>query len=139
MYPDPLGQFDSVGICRQCQALVEAPVRTGGCPYCTAAPGADGYRVVDLSEPPGFSTWWPIHAEFRGGFEFTPRSLRTRMGAGVPTSTMHQNFHIGCGPAQVYRINDNDGNDFEFRKLLRPGLLAHRRCRTGRCAGSSAG
>ena len=118
MYPEPLGQFDSVGICRQCQALVEAPVRTGGCPYCAAAPGADGYRVVDLSEPPGFSTWWSIHAEFRGGFEFTPRSLRARMGAGVPSSTRHRNFHIGRGPAQVYRINDNDGNDFEFSKLL---------------------
>lgn len=117
MYPDPLGQVDSVGICRQCQALVENPVRTGGCPFCTAAPGPDGYRVVDLSEPPGFSTWWSIHAEFRGGFEFTPRSLRARMGAGVPTSTLHQNFHIGRGPAQVYRINDNDGKDFEFSKL----------------------
>jgi DEAD/DEAH box helicase domain-containing protein len=117
MHPDPLGQFDSVGICRQCQALVETPVRTGACPFCTAAPGADGYRVVDLSEPPGFSTWWSIHAEFMGGFEFTPRSLRARMGAGVPTTTMNQNFHIGRGAAQVYRINDNDGNDFEFSKL----------------------
>jgi len=117
MHPNPLGQFDSVGICRQCQALVENPDPTGGCPYCTAAPGADGYRVVDLSEPPGFSTWWSIHGEFRGGFEFTPRSLRARMGAGVPTSTTHRNFHIGRGPAQVYRINDNDGNDFEFSKL----------------------
>ena len=67
MYPDPLGQFDSVGICRQCQALVEAPVRTGGCPYCTAAPGADGYRVVDLSEPPGFSTWWVDPCRVHGG------------------------------------------------------------------------
>src|SRR6185437_5919965 len=81
------------------------------------APGADGYRVVDLSEPPGFSTWWAIRAEFRGGFEFTPRSLRARLGAGVPTSTLRRNFHIGCGPARVYRINDNDGNDFEFTKL----------------------
>ena len=42
MYPDPLGQVDSVGICRQCQALVENPVRTGGCPFCTAAPGPGG-------------------------------------------------------------------------------------------------
>jgi DEAD/DEAH box helicase domain-containing protein len=39
------------------------------------------------------------------------------MGAGVPTSTLHRNFHIGRGPAQVYRINDNDGKDFEFSKL----------------------
>jgi Lhr-like helicase len=117
MYPDPLGQVDSVGICRQCQALVEEPAPTGSCPFCTAAPGADGYRVVDLSEPPGFSTWWAIHGEFRGGFEFTPRSLRARMGAGVPTSRLRRNFHIGRGSAQVYRINDNDGNDFEFSKL----------------------
>jgi DEAD/DEAH box helicase domain-containing protein len=117
MHPDPLGRFDSVGICRQCQALVETPTPTAGCPYCTAAPGPDGYRIVDLSEPPGFSTWFAINSEFRGGFEFTPRSLRARMGAGIPASTAHRNFHIGRGSAQVYRINDNDGNDFEFTKL----------------------
>lgn len=117
MHPDPLGRFDSVGICRQCQALVETPTPTAGCPYCTAAPGPDGYRIVDLSEPPGFSTWFAINSEFRGGFEFTPRSLRARMGAGIPASTAHRNFNIGRGAAHVYRINDNDGNDFEFSKL----------------------
>lgn len=117
MHPDPLGRFDSVGICRQCQALVENPTPTAGCPFCTAAPGPDGYRIVDLSEPPGFSTWFAINGEFRGGFEFTPRSLRARMGAGIPPSSAQRNFHIGRGSAQVYRINDNDGNDFEFSKL----------------------
>ena len=30
MHPDPLGRFDSVGICRQCQALVETPAATPG-------------------------------------------------------------------------------------------------------------
>jgi len=117
MHPDPLGRFESVGICRQCQALVENPTPPAACPYCTAAPGPDGYRIVDLSEPPGFSTWFAINAEFRGGFEFTPRSLRARMGAGIAPSAAHRNFHIGRGSAQVYRINDNDGNDFEFSKL----------------------
>ena len=80
-------------------------------------PAPDGYRVVDLSEPPGFSTWWSIHGEFRGGFGFTPRSLRARMGAGVPTSTTHRNFPHWTRTRAGLRINDNDGNDFEFSKL----------------------
>jgi hypothetical protein len=39
------------------------------------------------------------------------------MGAGLPSARTHRNFHIGRGSARVYRINDNDGNDFVFSKL----------------------
>ena len=106
-------------MCRQCQALVPPPAQTGSCPYCSAAEGPDGYRLTVLTEPPGFSTWPTIsdHAEFRGGFEFTPRALRARMGAGLNTYTPHRNFSIDAGSARIYRINDNDGSDFEFQKL----------------------
>jgi DEAD/DEAH box helicase domain-containing protein len=119
MAPSPLGAPESVGVCRRCQALVPQPVQGGTCPFCCAAPGPSGYRIVDLTEPPGFSTWWAIsdRSEFRGGFEFTPRALRARMGAGLNSFAPHANFSIDAGCARIYRINDNDGDDFEFRKL----------------------
>lgn len=117
--PNPLGESETVGVCRRCQALVPQPAQSGTCPFCSAARGSDGYRLAELTEPPGFSTWWAIsdRAEFRGGFEFTPRALRARMGAGLNNYRAHRNFSIDAGSARIYRINDNDGSDFEFRKL----------------------
>ena len=117
--PNPLRESETVGVCRQCQALVPPPAQTGPCPYCSAAEGPDGYRLAVLTEPPGFSTWWEVsdQAEFRGGFEFTPRALRARMGTGLNTYTARRNFSIDAGSARIYRINDNDGDDFEFQKL----------------------
>ena len=117
--PNPLGESEIVGVCRQCQALVPQPAQSGTCPYCSAARGPDGYRLTELTEPPGFSTWWAIsdRSEFRGGFQFTPRALRARMGAGLNAYRPHRNFSIDSGSARIYRINDNDGSDFEFQKL----------------------
>ncbi len=116
---NPLRESETVGVCRQCQALVPPPAQMGSCPYCSATEGPDGYRLAVLTEPPGFSTWWAIsdQTEFRGGFEFTPRALRARMGAGLNTYNSCRNFSIASGSARIYRINDNDGSDFEFRKL----------------------
>jgi hypothetical protein len=119
MAPDPLGQPVTVGVCRRCQALVENPSATGPCPFCAAARSQNGYRTMDLSEPPGFSTWWSIsdRAEFRGGFEFTPRSLRARMGSGLSSFDIKCNFSIDADTARIYLVNDNDGADFIFTKL----------------------
>ncbi|MBI4473474.1 MAG: DEAD/DEAH box helicase [Acidobacteria bacterium] len=119
MAPDPLGQAETVGVCRRCQALVESPSATGPCPFCLAARGQDRYRTVDLSEPPGFSTWWGIsdRAEFRGAFEFTPRALRARMGSGLNSFTSRANFSVDADTARIYRVNDNDGRDFIFQRL----------------------
>ncbi len=116
--PNPLQESETVGVCRRCQALVPQPARSGTCPYCSAACGPDGYRLVELTEPPGFSTWWGIseRSEFRGGFQFTPRALRARMGAGLDNYIINRNFSIDSGSARIYRVNDNDGSDFEFRK-----------------------
>ena len=85
--PDPLGEHVQKGICRRCQALVEDPSPTGGCPTCGAPRQRDDYRTVNLSEPPGFTTWWEAEGEYNGSFEFTPRALRARMGhaPGRPT------------------------------------------------------
>jgi DEAD/DEAH box helicase domain-containing protein len=115
--PDPLDDPVEVGICRRCQALVPDPAPIGGCPYCSAAQGEWGYRSVDLSEPPGFCTWWSINAEFSGGFEFTPRALRARIGASPHAPTARCNFTVHSHTERVYRINDNDGRDFIFHKI----------------------
>ena len=39
------------------------------------------------------------------------------MGAGLNSFASHANFSIDADCARIYRINDNDGEDFEFRKL----------------------
>ena len=115
--PDPLADPVEKGICRKCQALVENPIPSGGCPVCAAPPGQESYRIVELSEPPGFTTWWSAEAEYNGAFEFTPRALRARMGH-APGRPVHQsNFEVDRGPATVYRVNDNGGTDFEFKKI----------------------
>ncbi|MBF2013798.1 MAG: DUF1998 domain-containing protein [Rivularia sp. T60_A2020_040] len=118
--PNPLAQVIHVGVCRQCQALVENPSEEGDCPYCSAPRDEDGYRTVDISEPPGFNTWWSINAEYNGAFEFTPRALRARLGTPSEENSFgtRKNFSIRCIPqASVYRINDNNGQDFEFFKV----------------------
>jgi Lhr-like helicase len=117
--PNPLARVVPVGVCRRCQALVEQPQGSGGCPYCSAARGSDGYRIADLSEPPGFCTWFAIseRAEFTGGFEFTPRALRARMGGTATNPQSRRNFTVDAVRGLVYRINDNDGQDFTFRKV----------------------
>jgi hypothetical protein len=115
--PNPLGAPIAVGICRKCQALVEGPAPTGDCPYCSAPRAQDSYRSVDLCEPPGFLTWFHADAEYIGSFEFTPRALRARMGHAPGDTTVRRNFEIDCGPARIHRVNDNDGNDFVFKKV----------------------
>lgn len=116
--PDPLRSSATVGICRKCQALVDDNADTFlACPYCSTARGKEGYRAMDLSEPPGFCTWWSARAEFDGIFEFTPRSLRARLGAAQNNPVRRRNFIVDSAFAKIYRINDNNGSDFEFNKL----------------------
>lgn len=115
--PNPLADAVEVGVCRRCQALVTNPSPDGGCPYCLAARADGVYRTVHLNEPPGFTTWWSINAEFTGGFEFTPRALRARVGSSPHAPAAARNFTVDARSERVYRVNDNDGSDFEFRKL----------------------
>ena len=123
--PDPLGAAFLVGVCRQCQALVlpqpgqnAAALAQGGCPFCLAAPGSNGFRAVEVSEPPGFTTWHRIgDVEFSGGFEFTPRALRARLGMQPTNPAQFANAVVDTGNGTIYRINDNAGADFRFQKL----------------------
>ena len=79
--PDPLADYVEKGICRRCQALVENPMPSGGCPVCAAPRGRESYRIVELSQPPGFTTWWQTEGEYNGAFEITPRALPRADGA----------------------------------------------------------
>jgi hypothetical protein len=115
--PNPLGQPTTVGICRRCQALEENPVPVGGCPYCSAPRARSDYRAVDLSEPPGFVTWWAAEGEYSGTFEFTPRALKARLGRPPGVAAPLLNFEVESDPARLYRVNDNDGSDFLFQKV----------------------
>ncbi|MFN7970780.1 MAG: DEAD/DEAH box helicase [Acidobacteriota bacterium] len=115
--PDPLANPVRVGICRRCQALVEAPAPTGGCPFCAAPRTREDYRTVDLSEPPGFMTWWSAEAEYNGAFEFTPRALRARLGHAPGSPVQLLNCELDRGPARIHRVNDNGGDDFLFQKI----------------------
>jgi hypothetical protein len=62
-------------------------------------------------------TWWAVEAEYNGMFEFTPRALRARMGHAPGNPTHRLNFELDRGPARIYRVNDNGGEDFVFQKL----------------------
>jgi hypothetical protein len=115
---NPLDPIKVVGICRRCQGLADDNAQaTSACPYCSAAEGAESYRKAGLSEPPGFLTWWRVREEFNGRFEFTPRALRARMGTPPNNPAQRRNFVVDSGSATIYRINDNNGNDFEFVKI----------------------
>jgi hypothetical protein len=121
---DPLTDAEEVGICRRCQGLRVTPAPHGGCPYCSAARAPDGYRTVELSEPPGFTTWWEVsrRAEFSGAFEFTPRALRARIGATQGEPRAARNFTVDARTERIYLVNDNDGADFVFRKIDRDNV-----------------
>jgi DEAD/DEAH box helicase domain-containing protein len=119
-YPDPLSVSVSIGVCRKCQALVDTGiVNIPACPLCSTARGKEGYRVVEVSEPPGFCTWWSARAEFDGNFDFTPRALRARMGIAQEAPQPQRNFIVDRVYAKVYRVNDNNGSDFVFEKLAK--------------------
>ena len=40
--PNPLGESETVGVCRRCQALIPQPVKSDACPICAAATGSGG-------------------------------------------------------------------------------------------------
>ena len=122
--PNPLRNPKAVGICRRCQGLFTVNPVPGPCPYCTAAMDPQtGYSIAQVVEPPGFCTptselparYW--QAEFDGTFEFTPRALRARISAAQNAPVTQRNFVVDqMRQTQVHKINDNNGNEFEFQK-----------------------
>lgn len=120
--PEPLRDPVPIGVCRRCQALVTPPA-PGPCPICSAALGEDGYTVMDANEPPGFCTIYAHSnkAEFEGAFEFAPRALSARLGtlpsANQIVGVVGNAAIASMEQARVYRINDNGGKGFNFRKM----------------------
>jgi DEAD/DEAH box helicase domain-containing protein len=119
--PNPLGAAATIGMCAVCQALATGePAQTASaCPACGA--NAPEYRRVRLSEPHGFRTDYTAGRGFDGTFEWTPRASRARMSADIEEEGWGRtgNARVWTGEKQVYSINDNNGNDFRFRKLER--------------------
>jgi Lhr-like helicase len=116
--PDPLRNPKAVGICRQCQGLEVINAVPGPCPFCGAAEDEkEGYSIAQINQPPGFCSLWKPRAEFDGNFEFTPRALRARIAAKPKAPLSQKNFVVdSISQCRVYRINDNEGEKFEFKK-----------------------
>ncbi len=115
--PNPLGPAQLIGLCRRCQAIDASPVPGQACPVCQAT-GAPDYEVIGLSQPRGFRTWFGGARDFDGVFEWTPRASRPKVGVRAIAMTPVANFEIWSDEETVYTINDNDGELFNFQKLL---------------------
>jgi DEAD/DEAH box helicase domain-containing protein len=113
--PNPLGPRLSVGLCRRCQAVTGTPTQALSCPVCAA--GQDDYELVDLAQPRGFRTAYDTSRDFDGLFEWTARASRPKVVVNSIAPVPSANFEVGRGSETVYVINDNDGQQFAFRKV----------------------
>ena len=117
---DPLGRPIGVGVCSACQAVDDTQPPSASCLVCGATAHQDpGYRIVGLSQPAGFRTWYGKSRDFDGTFEWTPRASRPKMGTTLVQGTKRANFEVWAGQETVYVINDNDGQLFDFEKLAK--------------------
>lgn len=114
--PNPLGPARPIGRCRNCQAVDDSPAPGTNCPVCNAGP--PDFRVIELSQPHGFRTWYGASRNFDGLFEWTPRASRPKTGATLHPLTPRANFGVWAGQETVLVINDNDGECFDFHKLI---------------------
>lgn len=113
--PNPLGAPQLIGLCQQCQAVETSQPPSNSCPACGA--GATDYRLVNLSQPRGFRTWYGASRDFDGVFEWTARASRPKVSIKPLNLTPVRNFEIWSGEDTVYVVNDNDGELFNFEKL----------------------
>ena len=116
--PDPLGRRRSIGFCRSCQAVDDNEIPAQLCQVCGATTQNDpGYKIVQLSEPKGFRTWYGCAKDFEGLFEWTPRASRPKMGIAHLQGAQLANFEVWSDQATVFVVNDNNGHLFRFEKL----------------------
>jgi hypothetical protein len=113
--PDPLGQARPIGLCHNCQAVDDSLAPGANCPVCNGS--APDFRVIQLSQPHGFRTWYGASRDFDGLFEWSPRALRPKTGATLRPLTPRANFGVWAGEETVFIVNDNDGACFDFCKL----------------------
>ena len=112
--PDPLGPTIPVGVCARCQSIDANSPPSPTCQVCNGPP-AD-YRIVDLSQPAGFRTFYSQERDYDGTFEWTPRATRPRLSMGAVPMRVHANFGIFSRLETVYVINDNHGALFRFER-----------------------
>ena len=117
--PNPLGPPIPVGTCARCQAVDQAMPPLNSCPICGATSNDNpGYRIVNLSEPKGFRTLYRRGRDFDGNFEWTPRGSNPRVGVRPIALTPQANFEVWSDFDTVFVINDNNGQLFEFQRLM---------------------
>ncbi len=116
--PQPLGLSVAVGQCSACQAVDGSQPPPTSCAVCGATELQDpGYRIINISQPAGFRTWYGRSRDFDGLFEWTPRASRPKMGVTPLPFTTRANFEVWADRETVYVVNDNNGNLFNFEKL----------------------
>lgn len=113
--PGPLGPRLTVGLCRRCQAVDGTAAPALACAVCGA--GAGDYELVNLAQPRGFRTAFGFSRDFDGLFEWTARASRPKVVVSSIAMQAAANFEVGSGSETVYVVNDNDGAQFDFRKL----------------------
>ena len=130
--PGPLGPGLNLGVCTVCQAIDDTQRPPGNCSVCGATAQQDpGYRVIRLSQPRGFRTWYGRSRDFDGTFEWTPRASRPKLGVTRLGVMRRANFEVSAAPQTVYVINDNNGHLFEFEKLAHGETWVTRRALNG--------
>ena len=113
--PNPLGPPIPVGVCRCCQSIDANSPPSPTCQVCNGPP-AD-YKVINLSQPAGFRTFYSRERDYDGTFDWTPRATRPKLSVGAVPMSVHANFGIFSGPETVYVVNDNNGALFEFERV----------------------
>ncbi|MBR0793046.1 DEAD/DEAH box helicase [Bradyrhizobium manausense] len=118
--PDPLGPPVTVGVCGNCQHVETVNLAGGPCPTC-GAPEGDGdrqYRLLDLRQPKGFTSYYTGARDYDGAFEFVPRAARPKVGRPQFAINPHLNFEVGSGDeGRLYVINDNGGRLYELVRI----------------------
>lgn len=118
-HPNPLGPRETVAICRTCLNLEKGPAEEPQCLVCGET--SPKFRQLDLVQPVGFATDFSP-SDFDGTFEWSARSTSARVApeAGLLLSEETHFARVHHGRANMYVINDNNGNDFNFAAAL-PG------------------
>jgi len=118
VHPDPFGQEIRLGLCRRCQDLnPHVTPDTVLCRRCGAGE-PEGFRTTVMVQPPDFATNFRRHASYDGNFEFSPRTLGSRLAVDRDLERGLEQFLVESITGDIYRLNDNGGRDFDFQREL---------------------